>query len=68
MDAPRPCKKIAHKALAGAERHMARLAKINARYGYRKPGRVLHCYQCPICSTDSVPIFHVGHQRKDPPS
>jgi hypothetical protein len=64
----KPCKKIAHETRAGAERHMARVASINARFGRDWPGRVLRVYPCPICSTDGATIWHVGHHREEPAS
>jgi hypothetical protein len=68
MDAPKPCTKIRHKSQADAEKHRARLEAINARFGKVRPGFTLNVYLCPICSTETAHVYHVGHKREEPAS
>jgi hypothetical protein len=62
MDA-QPCKKIRHLTRAGAERHMARIESINARFGRTRPGFTLHTYYHPECAA-----WHIGHKRREEPA
>jgi hypothetical protein len=62
------CGKVPHDDQESAARHMAELAAHNQLTGQGRPGRALHTYPCPQCSTClGRRVWHVGHSRRKEP-